>query len=505
MSKKIPQDLREWIQMLRKAGELVEVTTEVDPYLEITEITDRVTKAGGPALLFTNVKGSTMPVLINQFGSDKRLAMAFGVDKIDEVGDRIADLLELQPPAGMMDKLKTLGKLKTLAASPPKTVRSGSCQDVVLTGDDATLDMLPILTCWPMDAGPYITLPLVFTRDPKTGQRNCGMYRIQKFDAQTTGMHWQIHKDAAEDWRGMGDTLDVAVALGTDPITTYTATAPLPKHLDEMMMAGFLRGNSVDLVACKTVNLEVPASSEIVIEGFIKKGELATEGPFGDHTGYYSLADEYPVFHITAITHRKDPIYATTVVGIPPMEDCWLGKATERIFLPLVKTTIPEIVDYNLPWEGVFHGCAIVSIKKRFPGHAKKIMHAIWGTGLLSLTKSVIVVDEHVDVHDYSQVAFRAFANVDPARDVLLSEGPLDVLDHAPNIMGLGGKLGIDATNKWTSEGYAREWPPDIAMSDDVRDTVTRRWAEYGIGTPLAVSPSDAAITHEPEHTPASV
>lgn len=491
----IATDLRQWVTMLKRAGELVEITAEVDPNLEITEITDRTTKAGGPALLFTNVRGSKMPVLTNQFGSDRRLAMAFGVDDINEVAAKIEDLLELQPPQGIVNKMRTLGKLKSVAASPPKIVRSGACQEVVLRGEDASLDLLPILTCWPMDGGPYVTLPLVFTKDPRTGTRNCGMYRIQKFDAHTTGMHWQIHKDGAEDWRGMGDTLDVAVALGTDPIVTYSATAPLPKHIDEMMFAGFLRGEAVDLVKCVSVDLEVPAQAEIVIEGYIKKGELRTEGPFGDHTGYYSLADEYPVFHVTAITHRKDAIYPATIVGVPPQEDCWLGKATERIFLPLVRTTMPEVVDYDLPWDGVFHGCVIVSIKKRFPGHAKKIMHAIWGTGLMSLTKTVIVVDEGVDVHDYHQVAFRAFANVDPGRDVLISEGPLDVLDHAPNLMGYGGKLGIDATTKWPGEGFTREWPPDIEMDADIVRRVDERWAEYGIDrSPASASSSQAPV-----------
>lgn len=475
------RDLRDWIDLLREAGELVEVTAEVDPNLEITEITHRTVRAGGPALLFTNVRGSDMPVLMNQFGSDRRLALAFGVENISEIADRISTLIELQPPAGLVDKVRTLGKLRSLASLPPNIVRSGPCQEVVFEGEAASLDILPILTCWPMDAGPFITLPLVFTADPKTGSRNCGMYRLQKFDARTTGLHWQIHKDAAADWRGMGERMDVAIALGTDPITTYAASAPLPKHIDEMLFAGFLQGESVDMVQCRTVDIQVPARSEIVIEGFVTRGELRTEGPFGDHTGYYSLADEYPVLHVTAVTHRRDAIYPSIIVGVPPQEDCWLGHATERIFLPLVQTTMPEIIDYALPWEGVFHGCAIVSISKKFPGHARKVMNAIWGTGLLSLTKTVIVVDEGVDVHDYSQVAFRAFANVDPARDIVLGEGPLDVLDHAPNLMGFGGKLGIDATATWTSEGYAREWPPDIVMDPDIVEQVTTRWPELGI------------------------
>jgi 4-hydroxy-3-polyprenylbenzoate decarboxylase len=485
---RIAKDLRDWIRMLDEAGELARVSVEVDPHLEITEVTDRTTKAGGPALLFEHPTGSQLPVLTNQFGSDKRICMAFGVDSLDEVATKISDILELQPPQGIGDKFRTLGKLRSLASAPPKYVKKAPCQEVVLRGEEASLDELPILTCWPQDGGPYVTLPLVFTKDPETGARNCGMYRIQKFDARTTGMHWQIHKDGAEDWRtfdaksGGGDRLEVAVALGTDPIVTYAATAPLPKHIDEMLFAGFLRGDSVELVKCVSVDIEVPANAEIVIEGYIQRGELAVEGPFGDHTGYYSLADLYPVFHVTAITRRADAIYPATIVGRPPQEDCWLAKATERIFLPLVKTTMPEVVDYNLPWDGVFHGCAIFAIKKRYPGHAKKIMHAVWGTGLMSLTKTVIVVDEHVNVHDYHEVAFRVFANMDPQRDVLLSEGPIDVLDHATNLLGYGGKLGIDATTKLPNEGFTRDWPADIVMSDEVMERVDARWDEYGIG-----------------------
>ncbi len=497
-----PVDMRDWIRILREAGELHEITAEVDPHLEITEITDRTTKEGGPALLFSNVRGSSMPVLINQFGSDRRLSLAFGVDDINEVGDRIAEMLELAPPQGIMDKVRMLGRLRSLASLPPKRVKSAPVQEVVHTGDDVSLDELPILTCWPGDGGPYITLPLVITRDSRTGARNLGMYRIQKFDAKTTGMHWQIHKDGAEDWRGLkpGERMEVAVAIGSDPILTYAATAPLPKHLDELLLAGFLSGRSVELVKGVTVDLEVPANAEIILEGYIEHGELRSEGPFGDHTGYYSLADDYPVFHVTAVTHRKNPVYSATIVGVPPQEDCWIGKATERIFLPLVRTTIPEIVDYDLPWAGVFHGCAIVSIEKRFPGHARKVMQAIWGTGLLSLTKTVIVVDADVDVHDYAEVAFRTFGNLDPARDVMLSEGPLDVLDHAPNRMGFGGKLGIDATRTWPSEGFPRDWPPDIAMTESIKQRVDDRWIEYGLPTagkrtkPYAGADDDAPL-----------
>ena len=473
-------DLRDWIGHLRRNGELCEVTAEVDPYLEVAEITDRVTKAGGPALLFTNVRGSRMPLLINQFGTERRMCMAFGVDSLDELGQRVTDVLEMQPPEGLVDKVRALQKLKSLADSRPKTVSSGACQEIVL--DPPSLESLPVMTCWPGDGGPYITLPAVITKDPRSGTRNVGMYRVQVFDATTTAMHWQIHKDAAADWRGMGERMDVAIVLGLDPVTAYTASAPLPKHIDELMLAGFLRGRPVELVRCKTVDLEVPASAEIVIEGHIVKGELRDEGPFGDHTGYYTPREPFPVVHVTAVTKRRDAIYPSIIVGIPPQEDAWLGKATERIFLPAVKMTVPEIVDYDLPVAGAFHNLAIVSIKKAFPGHARKVMNAIWGLGMLSLTKGIVIVDEHVDVHDYAQVLFYVGANVDPKRDVVITEGPLDHLDHAPTLQFLGGKIGIDATAKGPLEG-TREWPPEIEMSTEVRELVDRRWSEYGIGT----------------------
>jgi UbiD family decarboxylase len=328
-------DLRDWIDHLRRNGELCEVTAEVDPYLEIAEITDRVTKAGGPALLFRNVRGSRMPLLINQFGTERRMCMAFGVDSLDELGQRVTDVLEMQPPEGLVDKVRALQKLKSLADSRPKTVSRGACQEIVL--DPPSLESLPVMTCWPGDGGPYITLPAVITKDPRSGTRNVGMYRVQVFDATTTAMHWQIHKDAAADWRGMGERMDVAIVLGLDPVTAYTASAPLPKHIDELMLAGFLRGRPVELVRCKTVDLEVPASAEIVIEGHIVKGELRDEGPFGDHTGYYTPREPFPVVHVTAVTMRRDAIYPSIIVGIPPQEDAWLGKATERLFLPALR------------------------------------------------------------------------------------------------------------------------------------------------------------------------
>lgn len=451
-----PLDLRDWIERLRSAGELHEVTVEVDPQLEITEIVDRVSKERGPALLFSNVRGYDAPILINAFGSERRMAMAFGVQRLDDVAEQVRDVLALtKPPKGAAALWGLLTKGKQLATSvPPKRVKNAPCQQVVLTGDDLDLTKIPILTCWPEDGGPYITLPLVFTKD-RNGNRNCGMYRLQRYDERTCGMHWQIHKDGAADWRHMpaSGKLEVAVAIGTDPIVTYAASCPLPKDIDEMVFAGFARGRRVEMVQCQTVDLQVPANAEYVLEGYVSQGELRSEGPFGDHTGYYSLADDYPVFHVTAITHRRDPIYSATVVGVPPHEDEWLGKATERIFLPLLQMVQHEVVDYDLPTEGVFHGCCIVAIDKAFPAHAKKAMHAIWGTALLSLTKSVVVVDSDVDVHDYAAVAERLRECWNPVTDTLLSEGPIDVLDHAPNVMGVGGKIGLDATRPWASEG----------------------------------------------------
>jgi len=475
-----PRDLRAWIALLEREGELKRVSVEVDPYLEITEINDRAVKSGGPALLFENVKGSEHALLINQFGTERRMCLAFDAKSLDEVGARLGDVLEMQPPQGLVEKVKGLAKLKSIADSMPKSVRAGRSQEVVLTGDDVDLGRLPIQTCWPDDAAPFITLPAVITRDPRDGTRNVGMYRMQVLGPRETAMHWQIHKDGRMDYLATDGRLEVAVALGLDPVTAYSASAPLPKHVDEFMLAGFLTGEPVELVKGKTIDLEVPANAEIVLEGYVEQGDVAPEGPFGDHTGYYTGVEPFPVFHVTAMTMRRDAIYPSIVVGKPPQEDAWLGKATERVFLPAIKMSVPEIVDYDLPVAGVFHNCAIVSIRKRFPGHAQKVMHAIWGLGLLSLTKAVVVVDEWVDVHDYADVFFRVGANVDPKRDVMLTEGPLDHLDHAPTRQFYGGKIGIDATHKGPEEG-TREWPPEIQMTHEIMDLVDRRWDEYGL------------------------
>jgi 4-hydroxy-3-polyprenylbenzoate decarboxylase len=359
-------------------------------------------------------------------------------------------------------------------------VRKGACQEIVLRGDEIDLGVLPVQTCWPGDAGPFITLPAVITKDPRNGRRNIGMYRMQVLGPRATAMHWQLHKDGRADYLFTEGRMEVAVALGLDPITAYSASAPLPKHIDEFMVAGFLRGEPVEMVKGMTIDVEVPAHAEIVLEGYVEKDEVSDEGPFGDHTGYYTPVEKFPVFHVTAMTMRRDAVYPSIVVGKPPQEDAWLGKATERIFLPAVRMTVPEIVDYDLPVAGAFHNLCIVSIRKAFPGHARKVMNAIWGLGMLSLTKGIVVVDEHVNVHDYAEVMFYVGANVDPKRDVTIGEGPLDHLDHAPTLQFFGGKIGVDATAKGPLEG-TREWPPEIEMDTETRELVDRRWNEYGI------------------------
>jgi 4-hydroxy-3-polyprenylbenzoate decarboxylase len=481
-------DLREFVAHLEKTGQLRRVTAPVSRDLEITEITDRVSKGpaeGNVALLFENVEGFSMPVLINAFGSPARMAAALGVERLDDLSARVAKLLDLRMPGTLRDKLRRLGDLFDLAKAGPKRVRSAPCQEVVET-TAPTLAALPVLRCWPDDGGRYITLPLVFTRDPITGVRNVGMYRLQVYDDRTLGMHWQIHKGSAEhqrvaEERGAG-RMEVAIALGGDPIAVYSGSTPLPPGVDEMVFSGWLRGSGVPMVACKTVDLEVPAEAEIVLEGWVDPAERRLEGPFGDHTGYYSLARDYPVFHLQALTRRKSPIYPTTIVGRPPQEDYWLGKATERIFLPIIRMMLPEIVDMNMPAEGVFHNLVIVSIRKRYPGQARKVMYALWGLGLMMLAKNILIVSEHVDVQNLSEVAWRATGNVDPKRDLVLVDGPMDDLDHAALRHRFGGKLGIDATEKTEADGIGQPWPDEITMSPEVRERVTRRWAEYGLG-----------------------
>lgn len=525
-------DLRQWIAALDRAGELKRIRAEVDPVLETTEITDRVSKGaarryghpGGPALLFENVKGANgIPLLINQFGSERRMQMALGVDHLDEIAARIRQLLNMKSPEGFLEKLKMLPMLADMGKFFPRTVQTGPCKEVVKKADFSLLDF-PILQCWPQDAGRFITLPCVITRDPRTGKRNMGMYRMQVYDATTAGMHWQRQKVAAEHYRDMlrmhagsdanraqptsdankrragvdimarsgggsmlapGDRptgkMEVAVAIGTDPATTFSAIVPAPPEVEEFIIAGFLRQKPVELVRCETVDLEVPASAEIVLEGYVKLEELRTEGPFGDHTGFYSLEDEYPVFHVTCITHRKNPIYATTIVGKPPMEDAWMGKAVERIFLPLMKLTLPEIVDVNLPIEGQFHNLMIVSIRKSYPGHARKVMNGIWALGQAMFTKCIIVVDEAVNVQDIPEVVLKVTNNIDPERDIQFTLGPVDSLDHSSRLPNFGSKMGIDATRKWPTEGFTRPWPDEILMDEKTKALVDRKWKELGI------------------------
>lgn len=474
------EDLREFIERLEEENELARIKHEVSPILEMTEIADRVVKAGGKALLFENPKGYDIPVLMNAFGTERRMKMALEVERFEEIGERLLDILRFKPES-LFDGLKGLSKVKELASFIPKKVKKGTCKEVVM--DKPNLLKFPILKCWPKDGGRFITLPIVITKDPETQELNVGMYRMQVFDEKTTGMHWQIHKHGALHYKKlkeMGkDRLEVAVAIGVDPAILYSATAPLPENFNEFTFAGFIRRERVKLVECETVDLLVPANAEIVLEGYVKVDELKPEGPFGDHTGYYTPIEPYPVFHVECITHRENPIYHATVVGKPPMEDAWLGKATERIFLPIIKFMHPEIVDINLPIEGCFHNLAIVSIKKRYPGHAKKVMFALWSTGMLSLTKVVIVVDDDVNVHDMREVIWAVTTRFDPAKDVVvIPDCPIDSLDHATYRPNLGGKLGIDATKKWKEEGYEREWPDVVEMDVDVKKRIDAIWDE---------------------------
>ncbi|MGA9530016.1 MAG: UbiD family decarboxylase [Terriglobales bacterium] len=537
-------DLRDWIKALERAGELKRIRTEADPILEIAEITDRVSKSrnqqgsvGGSALLFENLKGYPgQKLLINQFGSARRMRMALEVDSLDEVAERIRGFVDVKSPQGFLDKVKMLPMLAEMGKFFPKTVSTGPCKEVIKRDNFSLLDF-PILQCWPKDGGRFITLPCIITRDPRTGKRNVGMYRMQIYDERTAGMHWQRQKVAAEHYRdhlrkgsatnhagtdafvrpaevaplkpgvhgapgfdlsgksaavdimarssggaklASGDRpsgrMEVAVAIGTEPALTFCAIVPAPPDVEEFIIAGFLRQKPVELVRCETVDLEVPADAEIVLEGYVNLDELRTEGPFGDHTGFYSLEDEYPVFHVTCITHRKDPIYAATIVGKPPQEDAWMGKAVERIFIPMMKLTIPELVDINLPIEGVFHNLMIVSIRKSYPGQARKVMNAIWSLGQAMFTKCIVVVDEDVDVQDLADVTLKVFNNIDPERDIQFTLGPVDSLDHASRLPDYGSKMGIDATRKWSTEGFTRPWPDEITMDAKTRALVDGKW-----------------------------
>jgi 4-hydroxy-3-polyprenylbenzoate decarboxylase len=535
-------DLRAWITALDRAGELKRIRAEVDPILEISEITDRVSKMptwgqppsavrppGGPALLFQNIRGYPgSQVLINQFGSARRMNLALEVSSLNEVAERIRSFMDVKSPQGFLDKVKMLPMLAEMGKFFPKTVSSGPCKEVIKRDNFSLLDF-PVLQCWPKDAGRFITLPCVITRDPVTGKHNVGCYRMQVYDARTSGMHWQRQKVGAEHYREMlrraaaesawgqppsavratearqlsdaghiavdimartsggsqipqgklpSGKMEVAVAIGTDPAVTFSSIVPAPPDVEEYLIAGFLRQKPVELVKCETVDLEVPAASEIVLEGHVHLDELRAEGPFGDHTGFYSLEDLYPVFHLSCITHRQDPIYSTTIVGKPPMEDGWMGKAVERIFLPLMRLTIPELVDINLPVEGIFHNLMIVSIKKSYPGQARKVMNAIWSLGQAMFTKCIVVVDEDVNVQDIAEVTLKALNHIDPERDIQFTLGPVDSLDHASRLPNYGSKMGIDATRKWPAEGFTRPWPDEILMDQKTKALVDKKWKE---------------------------
>jgi len=491
-------DLQTFVVELEARGWLKRVAVEVDPVLEITEIADRVMKAGGPALLFERVKGARFPLLINAFGSRERMCLALGCGSFEEIAQRVRNLLRPELPTTLLEKLRKLPELAQLGNLSPKVVRRGVCQEVVHTGD-ADLFALPALHCWPQDGGRYLTLGAVFTKNPETKDRNIGMYRVQLLEPRLAAMHWHVHHDGARHFRlyqRAGQRMPLAIALGGPAVMPYAATCPLPPGMDECVFASFLQGQPLELVPCVTQpDIEVPATAEIVVEGYIDPAEeFVLEGPFGDHTGFYSLADYYPRFHVTAITHRREPLFPATIVGRPPMEDYWFGKATERIFLPLVQMIAPDVLDYDLPQFGCFHNCAFVQIQKEYPYQARKVMHALWGAGQMALTKIIIVVDEDVDVHDPDDVLFHVCANVDPRRDIEFVQGPVDILDHAAPVCGAGSKMGIDATRKLPGEGQVRSWPEALRMSAEIRDRVTRRWAEYGLAAILPASGGLSAV-----------
>ena len=517
------RNLREFIARLEREGELKRIAQPVDVDLEITEITDRVSKAGGPALLFEKPRSTregrdySIPLLINTLGTRRRLELALDVASIEDAAGRIDELLDVKPPEGFLDKVRMLPQLAELGSFFPKGVKSGPVKEVI-ERENPSLAPFPIMKCWPEDAGRFITFPMVITRSPQTGRRNVGCYRMQVYDERTTAMHWQIHKGGAEHFRvlareaGMSAAagmppkaesgrpfegrlrpplppggaaqsrrLEVAAAIGADPITMLAGVLPLPPDLDEFLFAGFLRRQPVELVACETIDLEVPAEAEIVLEGYVDLDDIRVEGPFGDHTGYYSLADKFPAFHLTCVTHRRDPIYVSTIVGPPPMEDYWMGYAVERLFLPLLRRQLPEVVDMHMPAEGVFHNLMIVAIRKSYPGQARKVMHAIWGLPGAMFTKCIVVVDEDVDVHNLREVAWKALNHIDPERDIQFTLGPVDQLEHASRLPNFGSKMGVDATHKWPSEGFARPWPGEIVMDEETKTRVDAIWQRLGL------------------------
>jgi len=478
------RDLQHFIEVLEQKGQLRRIKSEVSRDLEISEITDRTTRKGGPGLLFENVKGHGVPVAINLFGSRERMALALDVETLEKLPERLGSILALAmnpPTGGFIEKIKSLPKLMEAASFLPKTVSGGMCKDVILKGEQASLDRFPILKCWPEDGGRFITFPLVFTYDPETGKRNVGTYRMQVYDARTTGMHFHWHKDGARHLSKAKAPLQAAAVIGCDPAMCFAATLPLPPDVDEVLFAGLIRQEGTRLTRAETVEIDVPANAEIVLEGTIDPQERRREGPFGDHTGYYSLDDDFPVFRIQAITHRAKPVYHTTIVGPPPQEDGYIGAAIERLMLPLMKMQLPELVDYHMPIEGVFHNLMILSIRKQYPGHARKVMHAIWGLGQAMFTKTIVVVDEDVNVHDAREVAWKALNHIDPERDIEFVMGPVDILDHASRLAGYGSHMGVDATTKTAAEGFTRRWPGEIKMTPEVKALVDRKWKDLGL------------------------
>jgi 4-hydroxy-3-polyprenylbenzoate decarboxylase len=509
-------DLQSFVKDLERRGELKRVPVEVDPILEISAIADRVSKQpavggapppptdpvhggrGGCALLFERVRGSSIPVAINLFGSYARMCLALGVQDLEALADRVRQLVKPEMPTTILEKMKKLPQLAKMAGFAPKVVRRGICQEVVHT-DDANLLDLPIIQCWPRDGEPgyglkpaddtegtgrYVTFAGIYTKDPETAERNVGMYRVQVYGPKRAAMHWHMHHDGARHfrkYRRRGERMPLAIVLGGEPVLTYAATCPLPPDVSELLFAGFLNDDGIDLVPCRTIPMEVPVNAEIVIEGWIDPQQTLVEGPFGDHTGFYSLADRYPAYHVTAITHRRDPIFPATIVGKPPMEDYYLGKATERIFLPLLRMLIPDVIDYHLPMFGAFHNAVFIKIRKEYPMQARKVIHSVWGAGQMMFSKMIVVVDEHVNVHDEQDVLFHVGANVDWRRDTVIADGPCDILDHCTPYYGTGAKIGIDATRKIAGEGVVRDWPDELTMSDDILRRVEARWREYGL------------------------
>jgi 4-hydroxy-3-polyprenylbenzoate decarboxylase len=483
--------LGDFVAAIEARGELRRIKAEVDPELEIAEIADRVMRSNGPALLFERVKGSAYPLLINAMGSEGRMALALGAESLDEKGAELEALLDWAWGQARDPSIlaaigravpSALPKIPAFLSLLPRRVARPPCREVV--SDAEGFASLPVLKCWPKDGGRFLTLPVVCIRDPETGEQNMGMYRMQVYDDRAAGMHWHVHKDGSRifaKYARRGERMPVAVSLGSDPAVTYAATAPLPEGLWEMIFAGYLRGKSAQVAKATMSDIDVPADAEFILEGYVDPEERRTEGPFGDHTGFYSLEDEYPVFHLERITRRKSPIYPATIVGIPPKEDCWMARATERLFLPFLKRLCPEIRDLSMPLEGVFHDCVIVSISKRYPGQARKVMNFIWGMGQMMYTKLIVVVDEEVRPSDYSAVARKAFNNVDASRDLVLSEGPLDALDHSSPRPRYGTRMGVDATRKLPEEGHGRPWPDALKMDERITRLVDGRWREYGI------------------------